>query len=95
MAGYVIAEVEVHDPGAYEAYRSRVRETIESFGGRFLARGGAVEVLEGEAARQRLVIIEFPTMEMAQAWYTSPAYQEILPIRLQNAESRLLLIEGV
>lgn len=95
MAGYVIAEVEVLDPDAYEGYRSRVLATLQPYDGRFLARGGAVEVLEGEQARERLVILEFPSVEQARAWYTSSPYQEILPIRQQYGRSRLLLVEGV
>jgi uncharacterized protein (DUF1330 family) len=95
MAGYVIAEVEVHDPEAYEAYRSGVLATLQPFGGQFLVRGGNVELLEGEGVPRRLVIIEFPSVERARDWYTSPAYREILPIRFRHAESRLLLVEGV
>lgn len=95
MKGYVIATVRVNDAEAYEAYRSRTGAVIESFGGRFLVRGGRVEPREGTMERDRVVVLEFPTMDQARAFYDSDAYQAILPIRQANAESHLFLVEGV
>jgi uncharacterized protein (DUF1330 family) len=95
MKGYVIANVSVEDAAAYEGYRSRTAAIIEQYGGRFLVRGGAVEVLEGDPGISRLVILEFPTVEMATAFYESPEYQAIIPVRQANAESTLVIAEGV
>ena len=95
MAGYIVVDVEVHDREAYEGYRSQVMPTLEQYGGRFLVRGGAVEVLEGDWRPGRFVILEFPSPERAREWYGSPEYQAILPIRLQNARSNAILVEGI
>lgn len=95
MAAYAIADVAVKDPGPYEEYRRQVLATLEPFGGKFLVRGGTVAVLEGDWQPRRLVVIEFPTIEQARAWYSSPAYQRILPLRVEHSDSRLLLVEGV
>ena len=95
MAGYIVVDVEVHDREAYEEYRSQVLPTIEQYGGRFLVRGGAVEVLEGDWQPGRFVILEFPSRERAREWYDSPEYQAILPIRLRHARSKAILVGGV
>jgi uncharacterized protein (DUF1330 family) len=94
VKGYILAQVDVHDPQAYEAYRTRTAAVIEQYGGRFIARGGKVEALEGEVRRNRLVILEFPSTEAARTFYESPEYQAILPFRTRASEADLLLIEG-
>jgi uncharacterized protein (DUF1330 family) len=94
MSAYVIANVDVRDLEAYEAYRSRTRETIEAHGGRFIVRGGAIDVLEGEPEVHRLVIIEFPDREAARGWYESPEYQAILPLRTSTSTGALFIVEG-
>ncbi|HYU96628.1 MAG TPA: DUF1330 domain-containing protein [Sphingomicrobium sp.] len=91
---YLVAQIRIHDPGGYEAYRSRTRAIVESFGGRFLVRGGALHRLEGEADCERLVIIEFPNLDAAQAFYRSGEYQEIVPHRTANSDGMLLIAEG-
>ena len=95
MKGYVIANVSVEDAAAYEGYRSKTAAIIERYGGRFLVRGGAVEVREGDPGISRLVILEFPSVTAAQTFYDSPEYQAILPIRLDTASSTLVIAEGV
>lgn len=95
MPAFVIADVDVTNPGAYEQYRSQVQGTLQPYGGRFRVRGGHAQVLEGDWQPSRLVIIEFPSLDQAQQWYNCAAYQAILPLRLQNADSRVLLMEGV
>lgn len=95
MTAYVIAHVEVLDPDGYKAYPARNTPLVERFGGRFVARGGRVEMFEGDAPPNRLVVIEFPSMDAARAWYHSPEYQEIAAIRQQYAHTHLLaLVEG-
>ncbi|MFL6862182.1 MAG: DUF1330 domain-containing protein [Allosphingosinicella sp.] len=95
MKGYVIANVSVGNAAGYEAYRSQTAAIIAQYGGRFLVRGGPVEVREGEAAIGRLVVLEFPSVEAARIFYDSPEYQAIVPIRQANAESSLCIVEGV
>lgn len=92
---YVIAEVTVTNPQAYEEYRKLVPATVEKYGGRFLARGGKVEGKEGNWNPSRLVILEFPSLERAREWYHSPEYAPALAIRLKNADSRVVMTEGL
>ncbi len=94
--GYIIGEVHLTNPGeAFAEYREKVQATLDPFGGRFLARGGEVSLLEGEAPAGRPVIIEFESPEQAMQWYNSPAYQAILPLRLRNATTRVTCAAGV
>ncbi len=71
-----------------------VPATIEKFGGRFLVRGGATQVLEGEWPQRRRVILEFPSVEAARQWWDSPEYEKPKALRQANSDGRLLLIEG-
>jgi uncharacterized protein (DUF1330 family) len=95
MPAYIIFDIHVDDPDAYAPYRDPARETIEAHGGRYLARGGDTEVLEGDWDVDRLVILEFPSMEQARAWYGSAEYQEVAPIRQAASRGRGVLVEGV
>jgi len=95
MPAYVIAEVDVTDPVAYEEYRKLVLPTVEKYGGSFLVRGGKVDSKEGGWQPPRLVILQFPTMAQAQAWYHSPEYAPALAIRAKASRSRLIIAEGV
>jgi uncharacterized protein (DUF1330 family) len=95
VAAYVIATVDVKDPVRYEEYRRLVLPTITAFGGRFIARGGRTEVLEGAWPARRLVIVEFPSVERAKAWWSSPEYSEAKAIRQATSDGTLVLVEGV
>jgi uncharacterized protein (DUF1330 family) len=95
MAAYVIASVSVKDPVRYEDYRRLVSPTVERYGGRFIARGGRIEVLEGDWTPERLVVLEFPSTEAARAWWASPEYSEAKRIRQATSEGTLLILEGV
>ena len=95
MPAYLYANVEVTDPAAYETYRARVPALIAAHGGRYLVRGGAVEVLEGDATPQRQVILEFPDMAHLKAFYAAPEYQELIGIRQGASRGTLLAIEGM
>ena len=75
-------------------YLERIDATLEPFGGRFIVHGGDVEVREGEWPGT-VIVIEFPDRERATAWYESPAYQEILPLRTRNADGVAILVDGV
>ena len=72
MSAYVIANVTVKDPVRYEDYRRLVTPTLEKYGGRFIARGGGIEVLEGDWHPNRLVLVEFPSVAAAREWWNSP-----------------------
>ncbi|MDA8109742.1 MAG: DUF1330 domain-containing protein [Betaproteobacteria bacterium] len=94
MPAYLIAEIDVADPQLYEEYRRRVPALIAEYGGRYLARGGALEVKEGDWTPKRLVLVEFASMEQARRFYESPAYAPLLALRRQATRSRLVLVEG-
>ena len=94
MSAYVVAEVEVTDPAVYEEYRKLVPATIAKYGGKFLVRGGAVEVKEGGWQPKRLVVLEFASMDQARKWYASPEYAPALALRARAARSKVLLVEG-
>ena len=95
MAAYVIASVSVKDPVRYEDYRRLVSPTVEQYGGRFIARGGTIEVLEGDWTPERLVVLEFPSVEAARAWWASPEYSEAKRIRQATSVGTLLILQGV
>ena len=95
MTAYVIADIEVLDRAGYEAYRQQVPATIAAYGGRYLARGGATEVLEGSWSPRRCVILEFPSMAQLKAWWDSPEYQPLRAIRERTTRSHLVATEGL
>ena len=95
MAAFVIASVFVKDPVRYEDYRRLVTPTLEKFGGRFIVRGGAIDVLEGDWRPGRLVILEFPSAGHARDWWNSPEYAEARAIRQATSDGTLLIVEGV
>ena len=95
MPGYVIAHIDVTNPDGFAGYREKVPALVEQFGGRYLVRGGAVTVKEGDWSVPRLVILEFDSVAQAEHFYNSPEYQEILPLRLENTRSSLVFAEGV
>lgn len=95
MAAYVIANVEVIDAATYERYRKDVPATIEKYGGRFLVRGGAVQALEGPFVPKRIVVLEFPSVERAKAWWDSPEYRPLRALRQSASRGDLLVVEGV
>jgi uncharacterized protein (DUF1330 family) len=94
MPAYVVADIEVTDPAGYEPYRPLAAASIARFGGRFLVRGGATELLEGAPAPGRVVVIEFPDAEAARRWYRCDEYQSALKIRQAASYGRLFLVEG-
>ena len=94
MTAYVIANIEVRDPARYADYIKLTPGTIVPFGGRFLARGGRSETLEGDVPAKRMVIIEFDTYENARAWYASEGYKVAAAIRQSASTGSLMLIEG-
>jgi uncharacterized protein (DUF1330 family) len=95
MRAYLVATVRVDDPDTYKSYTARTPDIIAKHGGRFLVRGGPVETLEGPAFHERLVIVEFPSMEAARSFYDSPDYRQAMAFRVASADSVFLLAQGV
>ena len=95
MPAYVIAELEITDPAGFEEYRKAVPATIAAYGGRYLARGGALEALEGGWSPKRMVILEFASMAQAKAWYASADYRDLLALRQRTTRSKVVLLEGL
>jgi len=94
--GYLIAEAKVHDAEAYEAYKPLSLAAVEQYGGRFVVRGGAAEVLEGQwSPPQRMIIVEFDSVEQAKRFYHSPEYQAAHKVRENTAEMNMLVISGI
>ena len=95
MSAYAVVNVrEIVECPEMTEYRARVQATLDLHGGRFLVRGGVLEVREGEWQPERLVVIEFPSIEHARAWYDSPEYQEIVGLRTRNSQTDFVLVEG-
>ena len=94
LPAFYIAELEVNDPEGLKPYAARVLGTVEQFGGRLIVRTDKITPLEGEAPKGRVAVIAFESMEKARAWYDSPTYQEIKPIRQKAAKSRTFIVEG-
>jgi uncharacterized protein (DUF1330 family) len=95
MPAYVIAETDVHDWESYERYRAAVPATVEAAGGRFLARGGELAVLEGDRDPKRMVVLEFPDLETATRWYEGPGYQEAKQLREGAATLSIVALAGL
>jgi uncharacterized protein (DUF1330 family) len=95
MAAYVIVEVDVQNPEGYEEYKRLSTAAGAQYGAKFLARGGVVEVWEGEFSPKRVVILEFEDLEAAKRWYNSPEYTEAKAIRQKYAITNMFVVEGV
>lgn len=94
--GYVVAEVRVHDADAIARYRQLSSAAVEQYGGRFLVRGGASEILEGKwSPPERMIVVEFESVAQAKRFYDSPEYQAARKVREHIAEMNMLVISGV
>ena len=93
--GYVVAEVEVNDTAAFAKYAAAVPGTLAPFNGKYVVRAGKITPVEGDAPKQRYIVIAFESVEKAQAWEDSPAYEAIKPMRHASAKSRIFITEGV
>jgi uncharacterized protein (DUF1330 family) len=94
MAAYLMGEIEVTDPAAYEDYRRQVLAVVTKYGGRFIVRGGKVETLEGGWSPKRVVALEFPSMDQARSFYRSPEYAPLIALRQKASRGKLILVEG-
>ncbi len=95
MLAYVIVDIEVTDPLGYEEYKRLAAPTVAHFGGRYLARGGPNETLEGDWQARRLVILEFETVEQARNWLHSPEYAPARALRHKYANTNMVVVQGV
>jgi uncharacterized protein (DUF1330 family) len=95
MPAYVISEVEVLDETVDDVYRALAAASITNYGGRYLVRGAEAEVVEGTPTTRRIVVVEFPSIEQARNWYSSPAYAEALKLRETALDRRLIFVEGI
>lgn len=95
MAAYIIARIHITEPAKWEQYRAAVPAAIARHGGRYIVRGGDSVPLEGAHDARRQVIIEFPSMEAATAFWHSPEYAAVKKLRLGAAEADILLVPGV
>ena len=92
--GYFIAHLDVTDPDSYTPYRDKAPATVTQSGGTYLTRGGDSATMEGAALPSRTVVLEFPSVKAAKAWYNSSEYQEIIGIRHANATGFAQIVEG-
>ena len=95
MPAYVVIDVDVHDPETYERYKPLAPPVIAAYGGRYLARGGRTDVLEGDWSPTRAVILEFPSLERARAWWESPEYAAAKALWHASTRTRMVVVEGL
>ncbi len=94
MAAYVILDVRITDPETYEEYKKVSGATLTEFGGEFVVRGGPHEVLEGDWDPARIVVLRFPSLERAKAWYGSETYREPKAMRTRASVSKMVVVDG-
>lgn len=94
MPAFAIFDIEVTDPERYEEYKKLAPPAIAAYGGKYLVRGGELDVLEGDWNPSRIVVLEFPSAERARAWIDSPEYREARALRHATASTRAILVEG-
>ena len=95
MPAHIVGQIPVRDSATYDRHRELVSPTIAAYGGRYLARGGSTETLEGTWRPTRLVIVEFPSAERAREWWSSPEYAPAKALRQQSADTEMVLLEGL
>ena len=95
MAAYVLVDVNVTDPDRYDEYRPLAAASVEQYGGRYVVRGGASHVLEGERVPGRLVVLEFPDADTARRWYDSPEYRDARDVRAGAATGSFIVVDGI
>ncbi len=96
MSAYLIADVvRVKDEAKMAEYRSRVGPVVEKFGGKYLAAGGRFEIMEGDWRPTFPVIIRFPSLEQARAWYHSDEYRELKSLRQRASDVNIVFLEGL
>ena len=95
MPAYIIVDVTITNPEEYEAYKLLTPASITAHAGRFIVRGGATEILEGDWHHGRIVVLEFPTTGQAKTWWASAEYATAKAIRQRTAHTNMILVEGI
>lgn len=95
MPAYVVVQIDIHDPVRYERYKAMAPASIAAHGGRYIARGGHSEALEGEWKPCRVAILEFDSVERARQWLDSPEYREARSLRHASAHTQMFVVEGL
>lgn len=93
MPGFIIAQLEIFDKKTFLAYKKSVSRTIEAFEGRVIVRGRPVTILEGNWNLKSIIIIEFPSVERANEWWSSQMYSKVRKIREKSAETKMIILE--
>lgn len=94
MAAFVLIDIDVTEPVGYDEYKKLAPEAVAAYGGKYLARGGKVEVLEGSWTPRRLVILQFDTVDRAKHWLASQEYSAAKQLRHRTASSNMIVVEG-
>lgn len=94
MPAYVIVDVSITDPAEYEAYKKLTPAAVAAFEGKFIVRGGKTETLEGNWSPERIVVLEFPSVERAKEWWNSEMYSKAKVIRQRAAKTQMIIAEG-
>ena len=95
MSAYVITDVEITDASLYGEFVNRVTSTVEAYGGKFVARGGELEVILGNWAPKRLAILEFESLQQILTWLNSPEYTALDDIRSRSSNINMVIVEGL
>lgn len=94
MPAYIIVEVTIHNPVEYEEYKTLTPRSLKNYQGKFIVRGAQTESLEGDWNPQRIVVLEFPTLALAKAWWASEEYAPAKALRQRNAHTKMIAVEG-
>jgi len=95
VSAYVIVEIEVVDPVGYEEYKKLAGATVDKYGGKYIVRGGKMAVLEGDWKPNRIVVLQFESMERAKEWLNCEEYREPRKMRHRTAKTNMIVVEGV
>ena len=94
MSAYIIVEIEILDPVGYEQYKNLAGASVEKYGGKYIVRGGATEVLEGDWKPKRIVVLQFDSTQRAKDWLNCEEYREPRKMRHRTAKTNMILVEG-
>jgi len=95
MKAYIIVDVKINDPVRYDEYKKLTPGSLKPFDGKFVVRGGQTQTLEGDWQPGRIVIVEFPSLEKAKAWWSSEEYAPAKALRQATAYTRMIAVEGI
>ena len=94
MTAFVIFDIEVTDPENYEGYKQLAAPIVAQYGGKYIVRGGRMEILEGDWSPKRVVVLQFESVERAKEWINSQEYSEARALRHKYSVSKAIVVEG-